>query len=95
MATYVYTSDKKSHEESVRFRVYFAVYCNHKKIPLFENSGNDLNQICFNKERNPNLLVRRDKKFCEKLIHANPLFYKERQNQCFGNIKKAYAPLWR
>ena len=42
-----------------------------------------------------NLLVRRDKKFCEKLIHANPLFYKERQNQCFGNIKKAYAPLWR
>lgn len=86
----------KNHMKNQSFSVSTLQYiATTKKIPLFENSGNDLNQICFNKERNLNLLVRRDKKFCEKLIHANPLFYKERQNQCFGNIKKAYAPLWR
>ena len=36
MATYVLTSDKKSHEESVLFHVYFAVYCNHKKVEFIK-----------------------------------------------------------
>ena len=78
MATYVYTSDKKSHEESVLFRVYFAVYIvlqpqkNFHFLRILEMTSIKFVSI---KRETFNLLVRRDKKFCEKLIHANPLFY--------------------